>query len=465
MHHKNPSRDGLYVQPTFTKAAIAGLKQDTGFSATVVRGKVYAQPLFVDGGTSGPDLVIVATELNNVYALDGATGAQVWTKNLGTPVPLASMSCGNIDPFGVTGTPVIDPASRTMYLSALTLDGSSKVHHQIFALSIDTGAVAASFPIDAATIAAASGTTQWTETTQGSRGALAIVAGTLYVPYGGLYGDCNPYHGWVMGVPLGDPSSARAWATPAMGGGAWSPGGVSSDGTNVYIGTGNTFGASAWGGGDGVVAFAAGVPLGMPAAFWAPTNWTSLDNADLDMGTTPVVFDLPGATPSALAIEFGKDGNAYLLDRNNLGGVADALATLAIVSNEVITAPALYTTATATYVVVRGTGAKCTSGNGALTAMKVIPGSPPTLAPAWCANAGSASPMVTTSNGTDDAIVWSPGAESNNHLNAFDGDTGAPIVFAGSGVSIPNMERFNTPIAAKGRIYVAADNAVVAFSL
>ena len=115
------------------------------------------------------------------------------------------MPCGNIDPYGVTGTPVIDPASRTLFLDALTTpDGGTTEKHLIFALSIDTGAVLPGWPVDvAATVK--SGTTRSPAAHQGERGALAVVNGTLYVPYGGLYGDCTPYYGWVVAVPPATP--------------------------------------------------------------------------------------------------------------------------------------------------------------------------------------------------------------------------------------------------------------------
>jgi hypothetical protein len=70
--------------------------------------------------------------------------------------------------------------------------------------------------------------------------------------------------------------------------------------------------------------------------------------------------------------------------------------------------------------------------------------------------------MVTTTDGHSEAIVWGLGAEGDQMLHGFDGDTGASI-FNGGNVAIPGMRRFNTPIAAKGRIFVASDNAVVAF--
>jgi hypothetical protein len=482
MHHKNPSRDGLYVQPKLTKAAIGTLHVDPGFTAALpdTNDHVYAQPLFVDGNGVREDMLLVATEANNVYAIDTTTGSQAWVKNLGTPVPLNKMPCGNIDPLGITGTPVIDLGSRTIFFDAMTTpDSGTTKHHQIFALSIDTGDVRPGWPVDVAAVATSANTTFKTDV-QGQRGALALVGGMLYVPYGGLYGDCGNYHGWVVGVSIADPTEVRSWATTATGGGAWTPGGVSTDGTSLYVSTGNTFGtAGTWGGGDALIRLSTAPAM---TAYFAPKTWLNLDNADLDMGTAPIVFNLPGSTPTSLAVMFGKDGNAYLLDRNNPGSVgaalganaaactavsaASACATLHVASTEIISAPALFTTGAATYVTFHGNGSLCTGGTtGDLTTLKIQPGSPPGLAASWCAAAGNGSPMVTTSAGTADAIVWNLGAETNDRLVAFDGDTGAPIAFTGSATTIAGMRRYNTPIASKGRIYVAADGKVVAFTL
>lgn len=468
MHHKNPSRDGLYVQPTFTKAAIGTLHKDTAFAPTGLQGAVYAQPLFVDGGPGGKDLVIVATEGNNVYALDASNGSTVWTKNLGTPVALSHLPCGNIDPFGVTGTPVIDLVSRTIYVDAETTpDNGTTKHHQVFALSLDTGVVKTNWPVDVAAKAKA-GTTTFNPSPQGQRGALALLNGTLYIPFGGRYGDCGNYHGWVVAISTTDPTQVQAFATSLQGGGIWSPNGIATDGTNLFVSTGNTFGANnVWGGGNAVLRLTPGATFGM-SAYFAPKNWQQLDNSDQDLGTGPIVFDLPGSTPSALAIAFGKDGNAYLLDRNNLGGVSNSIAQLHVASNEIISAPALYTTATATYVVTKGAGSGCASGSGDLLAVQVVPGSPPTLKHAWCAKAGAGSPIVTTSDGHADAIVWNLGAEGDGFLHAFDGDMGTVISFTDSTKVFSGMRRYNTPIAAKGRIFVPVDGAnggVIAFKL
>jgi hypothetical protein len=339
MHHKNASRDGVYVEPALTKTAAAGLHKDTTFTSTAVQGQVYAQPLFVDGGGSGRDLIIVATQTNNVYAFDAANGSQVWMKNLGNSVPLAKMPCGNIDPYGITSTPVIDLGSRSVFVGAMTSpdDGTTK-KHQIFALSIDDGTTKAGWPVDVGA-KAVSGATTFNVAPQSQRGALAFVNGTVYVGYGGLYGDCGDYHGWLVAVSAADPTNVQAWATSAKAGGVWGPGGVASDGTNLYVTTGNTMGATTtWGGGEGLLRFTPGASFSVPT-YWAPSNWVTLDNGDTDVGGSgPVLVDLQGATPSALALALGKDGNAYLLDRNGLSGVGAPLATAHVASTQIINA-------------------------------------------------------------------------------------------------------------------------------
>ena len=100
--HNNPSRDGVYVDAAFTPSAAANLTRDLNFNGTI-SGNVYAQPLYIEGGPNGP-MVIAVTESNNVYALDATTGTVVWQRNVGTPVPLSHLGCGNIDPVGITST-------------------------------------------------------------------------------------------------------------------------------------------------------------------------------------------------------------------------------------------------------------------------------------------------------------------------------------------------------------------------
>jgi outer membrane protein assembly factor BamB len=466
-YHKNATRDGVYVDPAFTKQAAAGMHKDTGFNASI-SGPVYAQPLFVEAGVGGKDVVIVVTEKNNVYALDAATGAEVWHKNVGTPVPTAKMGCGNISPYGITGTPAIDLDTRTIFFVALIDQGTPS--HQIFALSLDDGAVKPGWPIDVAAKVKA-GTTGFLPQFQGQRGALLVLGDHVYVPFGGLYGDCGQYHGWLVQVMKADPTKISAWATKAQAGGVWGVSGAASDGTSVFIATGNTMGAdqTGWAGGNAVFRFNSGLNFeGSDADHWAPTNWLDLDYADMDVGgTQPVLFDMPGSTPSKLAIVLGKDGNAYLLNRDALGGIGAPIAQAKVGADEIVNGAVTYQTAQGRYVAFKGPGQSC---GGDLTAIKINPGSPPTIASAWCASQnGLGSPMVTTTDGTANVIVWGLGAEGDHKLRGFDGDTGQ-VIFDGGGngdeigdLTTQPMHRFVTAMAAKGRIYAAADDGIYAF--
>lgn len=487
MHHKNPNRDGVYAEPSLSKTAVQStFDVDSSFKGTLddPNDQLYAQPLFVDGSaTGGKDLVIVATEANNVYALDASTGSVVWKKNLGAPMRSSALPCGNIFPaLGVTGTPVIDLESRRIFLDAVVAtneDVAPEAHHRIFALAIGTGAVAPGWPIDVGEVAK-SGAARFDAPYQGQRGALAVVGGVLYVPYGGLYGSCqpsdqgapgDPYRGWVVAVSIADPGKVQAWATVAAAGGVWAPGGIASDGRAVYFSTGNTQHTTVWGGGEAIVRFGLDEALGAAMSYFSPTNWHELDQEDNDFGVAPVLFTLAGATPSELAITFGKDGNAYLLDPANLGGIGAALgavassaapyATAHVATAGIITAPTVYTTAAGTYVALRAPGVGCAGDD--LAAYKITPGSPPKLESAWCALGGAGSPIATTSGGA--AIVWTLGVYGNQHLNAFDGDTGTALTFPGNKRTLPNLRAYNVAIAAKGRIYVPSDRAVVAFKL
>src|SRR5574337_2115526 len=264
-HHHGAARDGLYVVPTLTRAAAAGVRPD--FTASLPSSTFYAQPLLVTSVGAGPDLLVVASEQDVVSALDASTGKVVWQRKLGAPVPLAQLPCGNIDPLGVTGTPVADPAARTLYVAAMTTpDSGATKRHQVFALSLDDGSVRAGWPVDIGATARA-GAISFDAAVQNQRGALALVDGVLYVPYGGHFGDCGQYHGWLVGIPVSAPGRPTAWATPAAGGGAWAPSGVSSDGASLFIATGNTFGAATWSGGEAVVRFSRGPVL---ADWFAP---------------------------------------------------------------------------------------------------------------------------------------------------------------------------------------------------
>src|SRR5262245_41119305 len=308
--HNNLPRDGVYIDPAFTVSAAANLARDLNFDGTIF-GQVYAQPLYIEGGPNGP-MIIAVTESNNVYALNATTGTVICQRNVGAPVPLAKLPCGNIDPIGITSTPVVDLASRALFLDAFTTpDGGTTKKHLIFSLNVDTGAVNPGWPVDV-NVAAHYNNMTFNSAVQLDRGALALVNGIVYVPYGS-YSDCSTYYGWVVGVDIANPGNVQAWAPTAVGGGIWGHGGVASDGTNLFVVTGNTYNTGGnWMGGEAIIRFQAGpVWSGQPIDYWAPTNWLSLDGSDTDLGgVSATIVDVPGATPSQLVLAIGKNHNA-----------------------------------------------------------------------------------------------------------------------------------------------------------
>ncbi len=261
---------------------------------------------------------------------------------------------------------------------------------------------------------------------------------------------------------MNNPASIMNWATISLLSGVWGPGGVANDGSNPFVTTGNGTGGVTWTGSEAVIRLLPGPSFsGATADFWAPTNWSSLDGSDTDLGGSgPILVDVPGATPSALVVALGKDGNAYVLNRNNLGGVSAPLASSHVGSGSIIQAAATYRTATSTYVVFR-------ANSSTLTSFRITATNPPTIATGWTVSqTGRGSPFVTTTDGTNNMIVWVVGSEGDQRLHGYDGDSGVPI-YHGGGTNelMVGNRRFNTAIAARGRIYVAADNKVYAFGV
>ncbi len=458
-HHNNASRDGLFIDPAFTVANAANLTRDMNFSG-VISGNVYMQPLYVENGPGGQAMVIVGTNSNNIYALNATTGSVIWQQNVGTPG--TGLPCGNVVPEGILGTPVVDLSTRSLYFNALTMPSAGVFRQMIYSVNVDTGATNPGWPVSVEGLNSAGIT--FTSNVQGERGAAVIVGDRVYFPYGGRFGDCGSYHGWIVGVKMSNPADMLGWATPATGGGAWSVGGISSDGVTPFLATGNTFSTGGtWKGGEAIVRLQPGpIFSGNATDYWAPTNWLTLDSGDVDLGGTgAMLVDVPGATPSQLVVAFGKDRNAYVLNRNNLGGIVAPVAqTNGVSTSAIIQAAATYRTSLGTYVVFRG--------SSTIGALRINPTNPPTITTAWpsVTQSGRGSPFVTTTDGVNNAIVWSVGSEGSQRLNGYNGDTGA-VVYAGGGANelMTGTRRFNTGIAARGRIYLASDNRVYAFQV
>jgi hypothetical protein len=480
-HHNHPSRDGVYVDAAFTLARAATMHIDSSFANALVAGPVYGQPLYLAADAAGPDLVIAASEQNHVYGFDAATGTVVWDQTLARTLPKSALQslrsgCGNIDPLGVTGTPVIDPATRTIYLDAMTSsDGTAaSAKHQVYAVNADTGAIKSGWPVDL-NAKVNFDTTKFDSLVQNQRGALTLLGGKVFVPFGGHIFDCSDYHGWIVGISVADPTQVSAWATRAIAGGIWAPGGSSSDGSSIYFSTGNTENSAnsftppgTWQDGETVFKLPPSLAFSnQNADYWVPTNWQALDKADSDLGgTAPVTFDLKGATPSKLLIALGKDGHAYLLDRTNLGGMAAPLADATVSTGTIINSAAVYTTSSGTLVVFKGAGSGCPSGqSGGLTAAKITAASPPTIAVAWCGGPTTvSSPIVTMTNDQgQDAVVWIVG--SDNKLHGLNATTGQSLFSGGASTdAMSTVQGYQTAIVANGRLFAASNTQLYAFA-
>ncbi|HEV7525225.1 MAG TPA: PQQ-binding-like beta-propeller repeat protein [Acidimicrobiia bacterium] len=192
-------------------------------------GAVYAQPLVFSGR------VFTATQNNTVYALDAHDGGILWARHLGRPMTnVASQSgCGNVDPLGILSTPVIDTASRTIFVLGTIEDSVGNIHHQLVGLDFLTGAPKVSANADP-------GAPQNPLNIQ-QRAGLAIGNGRVYIGYGGYSGDCGPYHGWLVSLDTAGHGKVAFNVTPTSGLGAiWATGGASIDAHgNVYVATGN----------------------------------------------------------------------------------------------------------------------------------------------------------------------------------------------------------------------------------
>ena len=142
-------------------------------------GAVYAEPLVVG------NRVIVATEGDSLYALNSATGSVQWHTHVGTPVPQSSLPCGDIDPLGITGTPVYDPATGLVFAVA-EISGPA---HILVGVDAMTGQVKVRRLVD---------TDGMDPRAHQQRSALTLANGMIYIAYGGLDGDCSDYIGRVV---------------------------------------------------------------------------------------------------------------------------------------------------------------------------------------------------------------------------------------------------------------------------
>jgi outer membrane protein assembly factor BamB len=287
VYHANAARTGAADVPAAGRLAVAW--------TSGLDGAVYGQPLVIGG------LVVAATENDSVYGLDRTTGRIRWRAHVGTPVPLSALPCGGIDPLGITGTPAYDPGTGLVYAVA----EETGFRHVLYGFSL-TGRVKVT-----RNLPAADGEPRYDQ----QRPALTIAAGRVYVAFGGLEGDCGPYTGSVIGVPVSGSGPLISYRVPARQGAIWGTGGlVLGPGGTLYTSVGNGAATSGrYDGSDSVIALS---PELHRTGLFAPSSWAADNAGDLDLGSMS-----PALLGNGTIVADGKRGTAYLLSAAHLGGI------------------------------------------------------------------------------------------------------------------------------------------------
>jgi hypothetical protein len=310
-----------------------------------VDGAIYAQPLVKTGvtipGQGTHDVVFVATEHDSVYAYDADhPGELLWHDSFINPaagvtsVPTITPESKDLAPeIGITGTPVIDPTTGTLYVVAETLElknGAAVVVERLHALDITDGAEKLGSPvvIQAQVVGRGTGRDRhgrinFDATWELQRPGLLLQNGIVYAGFGSL-GDQGPFHGWVLGYNAQTLQLAVTFnATPnGSEGGIWqSGGGLAVDETGaIYAATGNGTYTAARGNnyGDALVKLAPGTNRVLDS--FSPNNRAQLAANDLDFGSGgPVVLPTQAGPFPHEIIAGGKDGTLYLVNRDWMG--------------------------------------------------------------------------------------------------------------------------------------------------
>ena len=483
-----------------------------------VDGYVYAQPLYLPGvnipGQGLHNVVFVATEHDSMYAFDADSGgAPLWQASLldsahgagagAIPVPSTDVYTQDIVPeIGITGTPVIDPATGTLYVVSKTKEGGTYVQ-RLHALDITTGAEQPSFnspvQIQASVPGSGSGSSGGMLTFdplwQNQRPGLLLQNGIVYIGFA-AHGDNGPYHGWILAYDATTLAQTGAFCDTPNGSasGIWMAGsGLAADIVDpvnhpygrIFLSTGNgTFDATAppytnqMDYGDDIVNL--DLTNGVPTVedSFTPFNQQSLSDTDQDLGSGGVVLlpDQNTGGPTHVLIQAGKEGRIYVIDRDNMGGYNSGNDAIV---QEIPAAPST------TNYPINGIWGKPAYWNGNvyfwgiydnLTAFSLTNGQlslTPTSRSVEAASYPGAT-LVVSASGNAGAIVWSIdssayASQGSALLMAHDALNVATLLYS----SNQNLSRddpgpavkFAVPTVANGKVYVAAGYQVSVYGL
>ncbi len=360
--HNDLSRDGLNAEEfALTSANVTAGSFGKLFSCAV-DGAIYAQPLWVANvAVNGArhNVILVATQHDGLFAFDADANPclSLWSVNLldaahgggagETPVPagvtgyLVGQGGGDLAPeVGVTGTPVIDPATNTLYVVSKSVSSDHTAFYQrLHAIDATTGHEKPGSPATIMGSFAGSGdggsTVSFNPQTENQRGGLALVGGLVYVAWA-AHEDTPPWYGWVMGYSYDGTAFVQQAvlnvAPNSQGGGIWMGGAApAADASgNLYLVTGNAnFDANSSAPpnndyGDSLLRLTSSLGV---SQYFTPSDEAADLAADADFGAggAAVLADLPAGSPLPhLLLCGGKDSSLYLVNRDTLGGLGDA---------------------------------------------------------------------------------------------------------------------------------------------
>ena len=442
------------------------------------------------------NVLYVATEHDSIYAFDADSGASIWRVSLlgANETPSDNRGCGQVTPeMGITATPVIDPQRGphgTIYLVAMSKSGPGNYHHRLHALDLATGAEEFGGPVEVQAVAAGSGVEgsgnqqRFDAGQHKERPGLLLLNGIVYTSWGS-HCDIFPYTSWVIaydGSTLAQVSVLNL--TPnGSDGGIWMSGaGPAADGAgNLYLLTGNgTFDANLSAGGfpsqndygNAFVKIRASIGGSSMAVldYFTMSNTTSESGADQDLGSggivlLPALSDTQGQT-RALAVGAGKDGNIYVVDRNNLGKYSSGTDSIyqemrAAAASGVFSTPAWFSG----QLYYGSSGANLRAFAFTNGAFGLIPASQSSNSFEYPGTTPSIS-----ANGTQNAIVWAADNAANAVLHAYDATDLSRELYnsnqaANGRDSFGAGNKFIVPTVANGKVYVGTTTGVGVFGL